>query len=245
MTDPMTERSTAIRSSSSAIFPPAARPCARLAAAIALLAGLSGCAVLDRLDAPPQLMSIEDAEDAGWANPAPVPSPAPRREPPLTTTPRPTLVAGAAVNRSGAPDLRDKAVWAACRPQAIAERCLAYDPQATAIGESFRGWRRRNSDGLKVLYTFIASQGGVLPGDVDRSPLSTRRGDAKGRADVTHENVMIRYCENAAEFFDDNPDSNLTFPSVGEIAELAGQPAAPAQDVDAVRAACEAPLPRP
>lgn len=190
-------------------------------AVIAAALALSGCAAIERAD--PEVAAVEVAA-----------APPPPRE----VEPRTVLLPGGR-RPAGPPDLRDKAVWAACRPQVIAERCLAFDPTDDAVADSFRGWRRRNADGLERLYAYIASRGGLFRGDIDRTPLSTHRGGAQSRADVTHQNVMIRYCQNTALFFDGDPESNLTFPTVAEIAEQAGPSRAPAAQVRAVRAACE------
>lgn len=148
---------------------------------------------------------------------------------------------------AGAPDARDRAVWAACRPQVVAERCMAYDPTSGAMESAFRRWRRANDKRLTRLYRYIASRGGLFNGDIDRTPLFSQRGDAVGQVATANHNVLIRYCEHAAQFFRDDPRSPITFPTPRDVVrELRSAPEGDDPDaaaVKAVRRACETPLP--
>ncbi|MEM9724456.1 MAG: hypothetical protein AAF909_03215 [Pseudomonadota bacterium] len=150
---------------------------------------------------------------------------------------------------SGAPELRDRAVWAACRPQAIAERCMQFDPSGDGVGldvaRSFLSWRRRNDARLAQLYALIDTEGGLRPGDVDRSfAVRARSGPPQTRADVAHQNIMTRFCENATLYFKDDPETNLSFPSVASVLrQMAAEAALDGSAAGgAARAACEVPL---
>ncbi|MEL6979554.1 MAG: hypothetical protein AAGM38_12860 [Pseudomonadota bacterium] len=147
---------------------------------------------------------------------------------------------------SGPPDARDRAVWAACRPQVIAERCMAFEPTSDAAARAFTGWRKRHERKLEGLYRFIAGRGGLYFGDIDRTPLTRRVGDARTQSDVTHETVMLRYCDNAAKFFNGDRGGNFSFPTIDEAfaeARREGARAAAPGAVAAVRAACQTPTP--